>query len=68
MDERLKRNMDDLLGPDEVAAHFGVPRSTLYAWAYHGKGPKRLKIGRHTRYRRSDIEAYDESQIVDGES
>lgn len=51
--------MEKLLTPDEVSEVLGIPKPTLYsARTRGGDYPPALKIGRHLRYRRSDIEAY----------
>ncbi len=39
----------------EVAKLFRVPEPTVRAWRYRGLGPKGTKVGRHVRYRRSDV-------------
>ena len=39
----------------------GVPVATVYAWRSRGQGPRGLKIGRHVRYRLSDVEEWVES-------
>jgi excisionase family DNA binding protein len=47
-----------LLSPDDVAAFLGVPVTTLYQWRYKGIGPRGLRVGRHLRYRQSDVDAW----------
>lgn len=44
----------------EVAAYLGedFPVRTLEMWRYRGTGPRFLKVGRHIRYRWSDVEAW----------
>lgn len=42
----------------ETADYLRVPLATLARWAYEGKGPTFYRVGRHTRYRRSDVEAW----------
>lgn len=42
----------------EVAEHLGVPVATLYQWRYRREGPRGLRVGRHLRYRRADVEAW----------
>ena len=49
----------------EVAEYLGVPPRTLGNWAYFGTGPKYAKIGKHRRYRWSDVEAYINAQVKD---
>lgn len=52
---------DDLLTPVQLAELVGVPRSTVYTWRYHGTGPRAIKVGRHIRFRRSDVDAWLEA-------
>jgi excisionase family DNA binding protein len=47
---------------DEVAEYLGVPPATLYQWRYRGVGPRASRVGRHLRYRWSDIEKYLDAQ------
>jgi excisionase family DNA binding protein len=49
---------DKLLKPDEVAAFLGVPKATLYAWRYRREGPPAVRVGRHLRYRWSDLDRW----------
>lgn len=55
-----------LYSPDELAARFGVPIKTVYAWNHKGTGPRFLKIGRHVRYRPEDVEAWLDRHQVGG--
>ena len=55
--ERLER-------PSELAARIGKPERTLAQWRYLGTGPAYIKIGKHVRYRRSDVDAWLERQTV----
>lgn len=48
--------------PSEVARYLGVPVRTLYAWRYRGEGPPGLRVGKHLRYRRTEIDAWLGSQ------
>jgi excisionase family DNA binding protein len=55
--------MDDrLLTMQEVAEFLGVPVATIYQWRHHGRGPRGIKVGRHIRYRRADVDAWVEQQ------
>ena len=42
----------------EVAAYLGVPDKTLYQWKYKGTGPRAIRVGKHLRYRWSDVERW----------
>ena len=48
----------------QVAEYLGVPVATVYTWNSRDLGPTRLKIGRHVRYRRSDLDAWLDRQAV----
>jgi len=46
----------------ELAAFLGVPVATIYKWRTTGDGPTGLRIGRHLRYRESDVLAWLETR------
>lgn len=54
---------DRLLNVDELADYLGVPAKTLYAWRYRRAGPHGFRVGRHLRYRWSDIQRWIEEQL-----
>ena len=47
-----------LLTVQDLAKYLGVPASTLYAWRYRGQGPAGFRVGKHLRYRWSDVECW----------
>lgn len=49
---------DDLLSPADLAEHLGVSIRTIYNWRSSNTGPQGFRVGRHVRYRRSDVEAW----------
>jgi excisionase family DNA binding protein len=53
---------DALLTPQEVADLLRVPVVTLQTWRAHRRGPRGHRVGRHIRYRRSDVERWLEEQ------
>jgi excisionase family DNA binding protein len=53
---------DPLLTPMEVSAHLKVPLATIYQWASKGIGPRSSKMGKHRRYRSSDVNQWVESE------
>jgi hypothetical protein len=57
---------DTLTGTEEVAHFLDVPAKTLAQWAYLGKGPKYIRVGRYRRYRWSDVEAWLEANTRGG--
>lgn len=48
----------ELLTIDELAAELKVPPGTIYQWNYRGTGPRPLKVGRHVRYRRGEVDRW----------
>lgn len=52
---------DELLQPPDLAEWLQIPLATIYQWRARGVGPRACKIGRHLRYRRSDVERWIES-------
>jgi excisionase family DNA binding protein len=53
---------DRLLTSAEVARILGVPQATLRQWRWRGVGPRGIRVGRHIRYRRSDVDRWVEDQ------
>lgn len=59
----LPLSPSDLLTPDQVAAALGLSHRTLAAWRSSGRNPLAwIKVGARVRYRRSDVDAWLESQ------
>lgn len=56
--------MVEMLTSREVAELLRVPLSTVYFWHKAGGGPRRIKVGKHTRYMRSDLEAWLDRHAV----
>jgi excisionase family DNA binding protein len=46
---------DRWLTPRELSELLQIPISTLYQWTYKSVGPPSHKIGRHVRYRLSEV-------------
>jgi excisionase family DNA binding protein len=51
-----------LVSPAGLAGYLDVPLKTVYAWQSKGGGPRFHKVGRHVRYRLSDVDAWLESR------
>lgn len=49
---------DTLLTTTELAAYLSVPVATLHQWRHRGVGPRGIRVGRHVRYRSSDVDAW----------
>lgn len=54
--------MNKLMTIEDLSAYLGVPKNTLYQWRTKGKGPVGRKVGKHVRYRESDVDAWLEGQ------
>jgi predicted DNA-binding transcriptional regulator AlpA len=54
----------DLLTDAQLAERWQLSRGTLANQRSQGRGPTYLKIAGRVRYRRSDIEAYEQASMV----
>ena len=52
----------DILTVEELHGYLKIPKPTLYALAQNGRIPA-AKIGKHWRFRRSDIDEWLKSQL-----
>lgn len=52
----------DLVEPEQLACRWKMKPITLAQWRWRGKGPRYIRMGRHTFYRLKDIEAYEEQK------
>jgi excisionase family DNA binding protein len=59
---RKEMSVEALMTRKELADLLQVPTSTLHQWASKGTGPTYLIVGRHSRYRRQDVERWLEDQ------
>ncbi len=48
----------EFLTPQQLAKLCQVPLATVYRWNYLGTGPAFLKLGRHARYPRSEVDRW----------
>jgi excisionase family DNA binding protein len=60
-----KPGPEPLMTIDEVAAYTQLPKLTLYKMRSEGRGPRAAKLGKHLRYRRSDVDAWVSSKLDD---
>ena len=56
---------EQLLDSNQLAAWLGVSIATLNAWAYEGRGPAFVKVGRQRRYRRETVDRWLDEQTVE---
>jgi len=54
---------DRLLTTQQLAEYLAVPVATLYAWRHAGEGPPGFRVGKHVRYRWSDVDQWVRSQL-----
>ena len=47
--------LDRLLSVQDLADSLDVPVATIYTWRHHGHGPPGFRVGRHLRFRTSDV-------------
>jgi excisionase family DNA binding protein len=52
-----------LIDVQQLADYLDVPVKTLYAWRYRREGPPAFRVGRHLRYRRTDIQRWIQQRI-----
>lgn len=55
----------DWLNPSEVHIEFGISISTLAKWRMQNKFLPFSKIGKYIKYKRADIEAFLNSNVID---
>ena len=56
-----------LLSPQQLADYLGVPIRTVYVWNSTGTGPRRVRVGKHVRYRPVDVAAWLDRQAEGGQ-
>lgn len=56
---------EDLYSPEQLAKRLGVPVATVFKWNYLGTGPLPLHVGRHVRYRPSDVNDWLEERAAE---
>jgi excisionase family DNA binding protein len=54
--------LERLMSLADLSEMLSVPVTTLYQWRHRGEGPPGYRVGRHVRYRRSEVEAWLETQ------
>lgn len=56
------------LSDKSLAKRFSVCRTTIWRWSREGEFPKPVKLGGATRWRLSDVEAWEVAQEEAAES
>ena len=57
--------LDRLLTVEDLATYLDVPVATIYAWRYHRQGPAGFRVGRHLRFRSSDVESWIQDRTAE---
>ena len=52
---------DTLFSPAELSEFLQIPEETLSKWRYRRTGPKFMRMGKHVRYRMSDVRTWMDS-------
>jgi predicted DNA-binding transcriptional regulator AlpA len=59
----LTTSKGGLLSPEQLSEYLGgIPLATIYGWRARRTGPPGLKVGRHVRYRITDVERWLDDQ------
>jgi excisionase family DNA binding protein len=58
----------ELMSNEDLAAYVVVPLKTVEAWRYRGTGPRGIKVGRHVRYRKTDVDQWLDDHADDAQA
>ncbi|HJN39335.1 MAG TPA: helix-turn-helix domain-containing protein [Chloroflexota bacterium] len=58
MSDTTQPTDNQLLSVGQLAELLGVPARTIHAWRYRRTAPPGIRLGKHLRFRRSDVEAW----------
>ena len=58
-------SLDRLITVQELAHYLDVPIATIYAWRHRRQGSPGFRVGRHVRYRRSDVEEWINERLLE---
>ena len=61
----MGQRSDEFMSYADISRETKVPESTVRYWVHMGQGPPSYKLGRHRRFRRSDVEAWLEERADD---
>jgi excisionase family DNA binding protein len=50
--------VSDLMTLREVAQYLRIPEKSLYGWRHKRLGPPAARVGKHLRYRRTDVDRW----------
>lgn len=58
---------NDLIGPEELAEYLGIPLPSVYTMNSRGTGPRRIRVGKHVRYRKADVDRWLDERSIEPE-
>ena len=67
LQEKKQHIKKEWLSPDEVSKEYGFSKSTLAKNRMANKGIKYSKVGKYIKYKRTDIESFLNSNIIEVE-
>jgi excisionase family DNA binding protein len=53
-----------MLSVQDLADYLDVPVATIYAWRCRRQGPPGFRVGRHLRFRWSDVEQWISDRLT----
>ncbi len=56
---------ESLLTVRDLATYLGVPVATIYGHNSRGTGPRRVRVGKYVRYRKADVDAWLDGQVIE---
>jgi excisionase family DNA binding protein len=62
--EVMTTKMTTLLTQDQLADYLQIPVRTIEGWRFRQYGPRALRMGKHVRYRESDVQAWIDEEAV----
>lgn len=51
-------HVDRLVSAQELADYLEIPVKTVYTWRHRHTGPRGFRVGKHLRFRWSDVERW----------
>lgn len=59
----MEANGNEFLSPEQLAEYLNLPLGTIYQWRTRGVGPPGMKLGRHVRFRKVDVDMWLALQV-----
>jgi excisionase family DNA binding protein len=58
MASRTAHSDEPLNDLEWLSAYLGIPEKTIYAWRLRNEGPPAYRVGRHLRWRKSEVDQW----------